>query len=94
MTVPVPKPRLYVHYLQRVRPKLAQQFGLTNPHQVPQLSKIVLNVGAGEAAKAIAETAVSDRRILRMKSLVRLLFVQATRENRMAVVGIISPQPT
>jgi len=49
--VPVPKPRLYVHYLQHVRPKLAQQFGLTNPHQVPQLSKIVLNVGEGEAAK-------------------------------------------
>ena len=49
--VPVPKPRLYVHYLQRVRPKLAQQFGLTNPHQVPQLTKIVLNVGEGEAAK-------------------------------------------
>jgi large subunit ribosomal protein L5 len=48
---PVPKPRLYVHYLQHVRPKLAQQFGLTNPHQVPQLSKIVLNVGAGEVAK-------------------------------------------
>jgi large subunit ribosomal protein L5 len=49
--VPVPKPRLYVHYLQHVRPKLARQFGLTNPHQVPQLSKIVLNVGEGEAAK-------------------------------------------
>jgi len=48
---PAPTPRLYVHYLQRVRPKLAQQFGLTNPHQVPQLTKIVLNVGEGEAAK-------------------------------------------
>jgi large subunit ribosomal protein L5 len=50
-TVPVPKPRLYVHYLQHVRPTLARQFGLTNPHQVPQLSKIVLNVGEGEASK-------------------------------------------
>jgi large subunit ribosomal protein L5 len=49
--VPVPKPRLYVHYLQHVRPTLARQFGLTNPHQVPQLSKIVLNVGEGEASK-------------------------------------------
>ncbi|HET8774456.1 MAG TPA: 50S ribosomal protein L5, partial [Thermoanaerobaculia bacterium] len=27
------------------------QFGLTNPHQVPTLTKIVLNVGAGEAIK-------------------------------------------
>jgi large subunit ribosomal protein L5 len=28
-----------------------QQFGLTNPHQVPTLEKIVLNVGVGEAIK-------------------------------------------
>jgi large subunit ribosomal protein L5 len=27
------------------------QFGLKNPHQVPTLTKIVLNVGAGEAIK-------------------------------------------
>jgi len=49
--VPAPTPRLQVHYLQQVRSKLAQQFGLANPHQVPQLLKIVLNVGEGEAAK-------------------------------------------
>jgi large subunit ribosomal protein L5 len=30
---------------------LMKQFGLTNPHQVPQLEKIVLNVGVGEAIK-------------------------------------------
>jgi len=46
-----PVPRLQVHYLQQARPKLAQEFGLTNPHQIPQLVKIVLNVGEGEAAK-------------------------------------------
>ena len=28
-----------------------QQFGLTNPHQVPTLEKIVVNVGVGEAIK-------------------------------------------
>jgi large subunit ribosomal protein L5 len=28
-----------------------EQFGLKNPHQVPTLTKIVLNVGAGEAIK-------------------------------------------
>jgi len=48
---PAPKARLSVYYLQAVRPKLSQQFGLTNPHQVPRLLKIVLNVGEGEAAK-------------------------------------------
>jgi large subunit ribosomal protein L5 len=34
-----------------VRPKLTTQFGLKNPHQVPTLEKIVLNVGVGEAIK-------------------------------------------
>jgi large subunit ribosomal protein L5 len=48
---PVPPPRLQVYYLQTVRPKLAQQFGFANPHQIPRLLKIVLNVGEGEGMK-------------------------------------------
>ena len=46
-----PKPRLLVYYEQQVRTKLTQEFGLTNPHEVPRLLKIVLNVGVGEASK-------------------------------------------
>ena len=49
---PAPVPRLHTHYVERVRPALARQFGLTNPHQVPRVVKIVLNVGFGEAPKA------------------------------------------
>jgi large subunit ribosomal protein L5 len=48
---PVPPPRLKAYYEQTVRPKLTEQFGLKNPHQLPTLTKIVLNVGAGEAIK-------------------------------------------
>ena len=48
---PAPPPRLHEHYEQRVRAKLAQQFGLTNPHEIPKLLKIVLNVGMGDASK-------------------------------------------
>src|SRR6476619_3819555 len=48
---PVPPPRLREFYQHTVRDRLMKQFGLTNPHQVPTLSKIVLNVGAGEAIK-------------------------------------------
>lgn len=48
---PAPRARLLEHYEQRVRPKLQQQFGYANPHQVPKLAKIVLNVGMGEAPK-------------------------------------------
>jgi large subunit ribosomal protein L5 len=44
-------PRLQTHYQQTVRPRLAKEFGLTNPHQLPRLVKIVLNVGMGEASK-------------------------------------------
>jgi large subunit ribosomal protein L5 len=55
-TDPAPKvregtPRLQTFYVDTIRPKLAKQFGLENPHQIPQLVKIVLNVGMGEGAK-------------------------------------------
>src|SRR3954462_14659192 len=49
--IPVPPPRLRGVYQEQIRPKLMQQFGLTNPHQVPTLEKIVVNVGVGEAIK-------------------------------------------
>jgi large subunit ribosomal protein L5 len=45
------KPRLQDFYEKTVRPKLAKEFGLTNPNQVPRLAKIVLNVGMGDAGK-------------------------------------------
>src|ERR1700753_939477 len=47
----VPPPRLKAFYQTTVRERLTTQFGLTNPHQVPQLEKIVINVGVGEAIK-------------------------------------------
>ena len=47
----MPPPRLSEFYQETVRPQLMEQFGLTNPHQVPTLEKIVLNVGVGEAIK-------------------------------------------
>ncbi|MEN9507946.1 MAG: ribosomal protein [Gemmatimonadota bacterium] len=49
--LPVAAPRLKAHYEQTVRAKLAQQFGFTNPHEVPTLEKIVINCGVGEAVK-------------------------------------------
>jgi len=47
----VGKPRLQRFYDDSVRPRLAKQFGFKNPHQVPRITKIVLNVGMGEGAK-------------------------------------------
>jgi large subunit ribosomal protein L5 len=44
-------PRLQEYYDKTVRAKLAKEFGLSNPNQVPRLVKIVLNVGMGDAGK-------------------------------------------
>src|SRR5262249_39969727 len=48
---PAPPARLKDFYEQQVRGKLQQQFAFQNPHQIPRLQKIVLNVGMGDASK-------------------------------------------
>jgi large subunit ribosomal protein L5 len=45
------KPRLQEYYETTVRPKLAKEFGLTNPNELPRVVKVVLNVGMGDAGK-------------------------------------------
>jgi len=42
-------PRLRTQFDKEIRTKLAEQFGYTNPMQVPVLDKVVLNMGVGEA---------------------------------------------
>src|SRR5471030_737625 len=49
--LPIPAPRLKGFYNETVRSNLSQQFGFTNPHQIPTLEKVVINVGVGEAIK-------------------------------------------
>ena len=44
-------PRLQEYYEKTIRPRLAKEFGLLNPNQLPRLVKIVLNVGMGDAGK-------------------------------------------
>ena len=48
---PAPEPRLRDYYAKTVRGNLAKQFGLKNVHEIPNLEKIVLNVGMSEAIK-------------------------------------------
>ena len=45
------QPRLKTHYNDYVRPKLQEEFGYANTHQIPTVVKVVLNVGSGEGAK-------------------------------------------
>jgi large subunit ribosomal protein L5 len=44
-------PRLRQHYDEVVRPKLIEQFGYKNVMEVPKITKIVLNMGVGEATQ-------------------------------------------
>ncbi len=43
-------PRFKKRYNETVRPALMKKFGYTNQMQVPKINKVVLNIGAGEAA--------------------------------------------
>jgi large subunit ribosomal protein L5 len=43
--------RMQRHYRESVHPRLTREFGFKNPHEVPRLIKIVINVGMGEGAK-------------------------------------------
>jgi len=54
--------RLKEVYKQEIVPALTQQFGYKSPMQVPRISKIVLNMGVGEAVgdKKILDNAVGD----------------------------------
>ncbi|TNE63343.1 MAG: 50S ribosomal protein L5 [Alphaproteobacteria bacterium] len=45
------QPRLRKTYEEKVRASLTEQFGYTNPMQVPRLDKIVINVGVGDAVQ-------------------------------------------
>ena len=54
--------RLKEFYKETVMPALTQQFGYKSVMQVPRISKIVLNMGVGEAVgdKKLLDNAVSD----------------------------------
>ena len=55
-------PRLKARYKEQVSPKLKSEFGYSNLMQIPTVTKIVINMGVGEAAKdsKLIEGAVRD----------------------------------
>ncbi len=48
--------RLQEHYKETVAPQLMKELGLSNPMEVPRITKITLNMGVGES--------VGDRKVL------------------------------
>src|SRR5688572_21004623 len=65
-SLPVPPPRLKQQYESAIRERLMTQFGFKNVHQVPTVSKIVVNCGVGEAVKnaKVLDTVVSELAII------------------------------
>ncbi len=57
-----PRPRLQTRYREEIMPALREQFGYTNVMTVPGLTKVVVNMGVGEAARdsKLIEGAVRD----------------------------------
>jgi len=50
------KPRMQARYEESIRPALAEKHGYKNPHQIPQVEKITLNMGVGQS--------IGDKKIL------------------------------
>ncbi|WP_067454641.1 50S ribosomal protein L5 [Actinomadura macra] len=59
---PVPQPRLKLRYREEIAAAMREQFGYANVMQIPGLTKIVVNMGVGEAAKdaKVIEGAIRD----------------------------------
>ncbi len=52
-------PRMKKHYEEVVRPKMIEEFGYKNPLEVPNIEKVVLNMGVGEATGDSKKTQVA-----------------------------------
>jgi large subunit ribosomal protein L5 len=63
---PAPPPRLKERYRAEIAPALREEFGYSNVMQIPGLSKIVVNMGVGEAARdaKLIDGAVRDLTII------------------------------
>src|SRR6266536_5227436 len=61
-----PPPRLRERYRNEIAPALREEFGYANVMQVPGLSKIVVNMGVGEAARdaKLIDGAVRDLSVI------------------------------
>jgi len=55
------KPRLYTKYVEEVAPSLKEKRGYDNPHRIPRIEKIVINMGVrSDAEKGSIEEAAKE----------------------------------
>ena len=68
------KTRLQEQYRTEIQKELSSELGSTNPHQIPKLEKVVLNMGLGKAVASpkIIDSALNDlERITGQKPVTR-----------------------
>ena len=60
------KPRLQTKYEDELVSKMTEKFGYKNKHEVPKITKIVLNMGVGEATtnRAHMESALNEMTLI------------------------------
>jgi large subunit ribosomal protein L5 len=66
--------RLHERYRKEIAPKLSQEFGYKNSHQVPRIQKVIVNIGLGLAtqnAKLLEKASEELAAIAGQKPLVR-----------------------
>ncbi|MBK1784030.1 50S ribosomal protein L5 [Prauserella cavernicola] len=57
-----PTPRLKTRYREEIKVQLNEEFSYANPHQIPGVVKVVVNMGVGDAARdsKLIEGAIRD----------------------------------
>lgn len=69
----MPQPRLKQIYQDTIAPKLKEEFGYTNVHQIPKVVKVKINRGLGEAsqnAKALESSVAEIAQIAGQKPVI------------------------
>jgi large subunit ribosomal protein L5 len=59
-------PRLKQQYLDEIRDTIRERLGVTNPHEVPCFSKIVVNMGLGDAIgdRSLVDASIEDLSVI------------------------------
>ena len=75
-------PRMQQHYREKVAPALREQFSLTNPMQIPKITKIVINMGVGRAVENKARMEHAQRELTAIAGQ-----KPTVRNSRLAIAG-------
>ena len=58
------KTRLEEHYHKNIHPSMVEKFNYKNKFEVPKLTKVVINIGVGEAVKTLRKLILQSKKLL------------------------------